>query len=167
MRSTARKASCGISTEPIRFIRCFPSFCFSSSFRLRDVAAVALGEDVLAHRPDRLAADDMRADRGLDRHLEHLPRDELLELLDQRLAGSVRVRAMDDEAQRVDRLPAHEEVELDEIAVAVADVLVVEAGVPARSTLQQVVEVDDELAERHLEMEVHSLRIEVLHVLEL
>src|SRR6188508_677584 len=67
----------------------------------RDVAAVALGEDVLAHRPDRLAADDMRADRGLDRHLEHLPRDELLELLDQRLAGSVRVRAMDDEAQRV------------------------------------------------------------------
>ena len=35
MRSTARKASCGISTEPIRFIRCFPSFCFSSSLRLR------------------------------------------------------------------------------------------------------------------------------------
>src|SRR6185503_9080448 len=35
IRSTARNASCGISTVPICFIRRFPSFCFSSSFRLR------------------------------------------------------------------------------------------------------------------------------------
>ncbi len=34
-RSIARKASCGISTEPTRFIRCLPSFCFSRSLRLR------------------------------------------------------------------------------------------------------------------------------------
>ncbi len=33
--STARKASCGISTEPTCFIRFLPSFCFSSSFRFR------------------------------------------------------------------------------------------------------------------------------------
>ena len=33
--STARKASCGISTRPIRFMRFLPSFCFSSSLRLR------------------------------------------------------------------------------------------------------------------------------------
>ena len=35
IRRTARKASCGISTDPIRFIRCLPSFCFSSSLRFR------------------------------------------------------------------------------------------------------------------------------------
>ena len=34
-RSTARKASCGMSTRPTRFIRFFPSFCFSSSLRFR------------------------------------------------------------------------------------------------------------------------------------
>jgi len=34
-RSTARKAVWGISTLPTVFIRFFPSFCFSSSFRLR------------------------------------------------------------------------------------------------------------------------------------
>src|SRR6476661_11274766 len=45
-----------------------------------DVAAVALGEDVLADRPDVLAGDDARADGGLDGHLVLLPRDELLEL---------------------------------------------------------------------------------------
>ena len=42
-----------------------------------DVATVALREDVLAHRGDGLAGDDVAADRGLDRHLEHLARDEL------------------------------------------------------------------------------------------
>ena len=33
--STARNASCGISTRPTRFMRRLPSFCFSSSLRLR------------------------------------------------------------------------------------------------------------------------------------
>src|SRR5687768_13244696 len=33
-----------------------------------DVTAVALGEHVLAQRPDRLAGDDPGADGGLDRH---------------------------------------------------------------------------------------------------
>ena len=36
--STARKASCGMSTRPTRFIRFLPSFCFSSSFRLREMS---------------------------------------------------------------------------------------------------------------------------------
>ncbi len=36
--STARNASCGISTRPTRFIRFFPSFCFSSSLRLREMS---------------------------------------------------------------------------------------------------------------------------------
>ena len=33
--STARKAFCGMSTEPIDFIRFLPAFCFSQSLRLR------------------------------------------------------------------------------------------------------------------------------------
>ena len=36
--STARNASCGISTRPTRFIRRLPSFCFSSSLRLREIS---------------------------------------------------------------------------------------------------------------------------------
>jgi hypothetical protein len=36
--STARNASCGISTRPTRFMRFLPSFCFSKSFRLREMS---------------------------------------------------------------------------------------------------------------------------------
>src|SRR5882757_9108961 len=45
-----------------------------------DVTAVALAKHVLADGPDVLARNDSRTDRGLDRHLELLARDELLEL---------------------------------------------------------------------------------------
>src|SRR5439155_6961966 len=49
----------------------------------RDVAAVALRKDVLAHGRDVLTGDDLAADRRLDRHLEQLPRDHLPQLLSQ------------------------------------------------------------------------------------
>ena len=40
-----------------------------------DVAAVAFGQHVLAHRLHRLPRDDLGPDRRLDDHLEQLPRD--------------------------------------------------------------------------------------------
>src|SRR5690349_14319803 len=45
-----------------------------------DVAAVALGQHVLADGADVLPCDHPRPDRRLDRHLELLPRDELAQL---------------------------------------------------------------------------------------
>lgn len=38
LESTAMKASCGTSTEPTIFMRFLPSFCFSSSLRLREMS---------------------------------------------------------------------------------------------------------------------------------
>src|SRR4026208_1142161 len=94
-----------------------------------DVAAVALGQHVLAHRPDRLAADDMRADCRLDRHFEHLPRDQLLELLDQRLPDPEGLGPMDDPGEGGHRLAADHDVELHQFAGPIAQVRVVEAGI--------------------------------------
>src|SRR6478735_6751891 len=48
-----------------------------------DVATVTLGQHVLAHRAHALAGDDIAADGRLDRDLEHLAGDELLESLGQ------------------------------------------------------------------------------------
>src|SRR5712691_10222992 len=47
----------------------------------RDVAAVALGEHIFAQRLHSFARDDAAADRGLDRDLEHLTRNQLAHLL--------------------------------------------------------------------------------------
>ena len=53
---------------------------FEQLFLSGDVAAVALGENVLAHRLYGLACDDLAADGRLNGHLEQLTRDVLLEL---------------------------------------------------------------------------------------
>ena len=81
----------------------------------RDVAAVALGDDVLAEGLHGRAGDDLGADGRLDGHLEHLPRDDFLEL-DADVAAAVEgAVAVDDDGERVDRLAVDEDVELDQV----------------------------------------------------
>src|SRR5206468_10470611 len=65
----------------------------------RDIAAVALRGDVLAHGLHGLARDHPAADRRLDRDLVELPRDDGAQLLDERLAFLVRLVAVDDAAE--------------------------------------------------------------------
>src|SRR5205085_2007694 len=76
----------------------------------RDVAAVTLGEHVLAHRLDRFTRDDAPADRRLNRDLEHLTRNQLAHLRRQRAAAIVCHVPMDDDRQRVDRIAVHENI---------------------------------------------------------
>src|SRR3954453_7216308 len=82
----------------------------------RDVAAVALGQHVLAHRPDGLTRDHVRANGRLYRDFEHLARDQLLELVDERTPLALSARPMRDERQRVDGLAGDEDVEAYEVA---------------------------------------------------
>src|SRR5689334_15645278 len=113
-----------------------------------DVTAVALRQHVLPLRAECFARDDLAADRRLDRDLEHLSRDQLLELLAQRAAVRVRLLAVDDRRQRVDRLAVEQDVELDDVRLLVPVELIVERRVAARDRLQPVVEVEHDLPER-------------------
>jgi hypothetical protein len=54
---------------------------------------------------------------------------------------------VDDHREAVDAVAVDQEVELDEVALAVVVELVVEAGVAAADRLQPVVEVVDDLVE--------------------
>ncbi|SKU54716.1 Uncharacterised protein [Mycobacteroides abscessus subsp. abscessus] len=56
---------------------------------------------------------------------------------------------MDDGAERVDRLSLQQDVDLDQIGLLLAGLLVIQAGVAARARLQRVKEVEDDLAQRH------------------
>ena len=55
------------------------------------------------------------------------------ELLGQRAAALRRLVARDDERKRIDRLAVEQDLELHQIALAIADHLVVERGVPLRA----------------------------------
>ena len=55
-----------------------------------------------------------------------------------------------DDRQRVDRLAVDQDVHLDEVALAVADLVIVEAGIAAADRLQPVVEVEHHLIEGQL-----------------
>src|SRR6266508_996439 len=114
----------------------------------RDVAAVALGGDVLAHGLDGLPRDDPAADGGLDGHLEHLARDHAAQLLDQRLASLVGRVAVHDDAERVDGIAVEEDVELDQVGGPEVGEVVVERRVALGDRLQLVGEVHDDLGER-------------------
>src|SRR5262245_8437726 len=95
----------------------------------RDVAAVTFGQDVFAHRLDRLAGDDALTDGGLDRHLEQLPLDELAHLFDQRAStriGGVLVR---DQRERVNKITRDHHVQFHQVGLAVTRQMIIERGV--------------------------------------
>src|SRR5688572_16519356 len=82
----------------------------------RDVAAVALRQHILSQRLHRRAGDDLVADRGLDRDLKQLPRNELAQLVGDLAAVLVGLLAVDDDAERVHGVAVDQHVELHEVA---------------------------------------------------
>src|SRR5690606_24099218 len=128
----------------------------------RDVAAVALGGHVLAERLDRLARDHPPADRGLDRHVEHVARDLLAQPLAHVAPALLRVVTVADRRERVDRRPVHEDVELDQVGREEAEQLVGERGVALAPRLELVVVVEHDLGQRHVVDQDHARRAEVL-----
>src|SRR3954452_5884461 len=94
-----------------------------------DVAAVALGQHVLALRLDRLACDHPSTDGRLDRHVEQLPGDERAQLLGHALAVLLRLGPVDDRGEGVDGDAVEHDLDLHQLAHLVPGGLVVEAGV--------------------------------------
>ena len=93
-----------------------------------DVAAVALGQNVLAHGLDGLAGDDLAADGSLDRNLEQGAGDVVPQLFADAAALAVGVVAEDDHGQSVHGVAVQQEVQLHEVALAVLLELIVVAG---------------------------------------
>src|SRR5688572_17381534 len=79
-----------------------------------------------------------------------MARDEVLEALAELAAAGLGGDAVDDHRERVDRLAVDQDVHLDEVALAVADLVIVEARIAAADRLQPVVEVEHHLVQRQL-----------------
>src|SRR5713101_3084674 len=131
-----------------------------------DVAPVALRQDVFANRRYGLARDHLTADGRLDRHFVQLAGDDRVQLLDQLPALDLSLATVGDQRQGVDRVAGDQHVELDQLALAEPDHLVVHRGVALRAGLQLVVEVVNDLAQRNLILEHDTVARPVLQLLE-
>ena len=121
---------------------------FQQLFLARYVAAVAFCGHVLAHRGDGFARDHFAADRGLDGDLEQMPRDQVFQALAHAAAARLRCTPVDDHAQRIDRVAVDQDAHLDKVALAVADLVVIERRITSAYALQPVVEVEHYFVER-------------------
>ncbi len=75
----------------------------------------------------------------------------------------VRLVAVDDDRERLDRVAGDQDLHLDEVGGLVAQTVVVVGGVALGAALEGVEEVRDDLAKRHVVGELDPLRGEVLH----
>src|SRR5438046_1652377 len=95
-------------------------------FLARHIAAVAFCQHVFTESLDRFARDDLRADRRLDRDVEHLPRNQRTHLRCDFASPMDRNRAMHHHRQRVDTLAVDQNIELDDIRRAKLPEFVIE-----------------------------------------
>ena len=116
----------------------------------RDIAAVALGQNVLAERFDRFTGDDLAADGRLHRDFKQLAGDVVLQLFDNSSGSRIGVVGVDDERQRVHRFAVEQDVELDELRFPVAEQLIVERRIPLGARFQRIEKVVDDFVERQL-----------------
>src|SRR5438552_8724517 len=77
------------------------------------VTAIAFGKYVLSHGGERLPGDHLAPDRGLDRDLIELARDDRLELLHEAPALGLRLAPVADQRKGIDRLAGDQHVQLD------------------------------------------------------
>src|SRR3954470_9063392 len=116
----------------------------------RDVAAIALRRHVLAQRAHGFARDDLATDGGLDRYLEHVWRDELLELLHHGPAAAFCAGAVNQHGERVDRIGVDQDLHFYQVGGLVVGEVIVERGVTLRYRLQAIVEIEDHFVQRQI-----------------
>src|SRR5260370_5508656 len=110
----------------------------------RDIAAVTFGGNVLAQRLDGFARDNLGADAGLNRHFEHLARDQFAHLFAQRPAPFVSLVAMHDYRKRVDHLALDPNIQFNQRPSPEFQKLVVQRSVAPAHRFQPIVKVEDD-----------------------
>ena len=126
------------------------------------VTTVALGGHIFAHLLHGLAGDDFSADCGLDGDIILLTWNQFFELLAHAATQSHGIVNMGQRAQGIHGLAVEQDVQLDELRLAVAVDIVVERGISLADALEFVVEVDDDLAQRDVKRQFHAVTRDIL-----
>ena len=131
-----------------------------------NVAAVALGENVLAHRLHGLAGNDAGTDGCLNGDLEELTGNVLLQFFGDLAGAGVCLVLVNDERESVHLIAVQEKIELDKFARNIAFEFVVERRITAGTAFEGVEKVIDDFIEREIVVKLHASRVEIFHVVE-
>src|SRR6266436_5269784 len=143
----------------------FAFFLFFEEFAFaRNVAAVALGENVFSDGRDGFARDHAAADGGLNGDFEHLAGNQFAETGDEFAAAFVGHVAMSDHRQRIDGLAANEDVEFYQVGLLVAFEMVVEGGVAAGDGFEAIVKIENDFVQRQFVGEHDASRRKIFEV---
>ena len=139
------------------------AFLFLEQFALTaDITAVTLGEDIFADLLDGLAGNDLGSDSGLDSDVELLTRKEFFEFLTHATTEIDGIVAVGEGREGIDLLAVEEDIQFDEVGRSEAVHVPIEGGVALGDGFEFVVEIDDDLAERHVEEKLHAVAGDIL-----
>ena len=122
-----------------------------------DVASVTFGSDVLADLLDGLAGDNLASDCGLYGDVELLTGKEFLEAFTHAAAEGDGVVDVGERGEGVDAFAVEEDVEADKFGGAEAGGVIIEGSVATTDALEFVVEVDDDFAQWHEELDFDAV----------
>src|SRR3989344_1723754 len=143
----------------LSFFLFFQQFTFA-----RRIAAIAFGGHVLAQGLDRLARDDLGADRRLNGDVEHLPWYQLAQLARQLTPAILALLAVHDHRQGVHFIAIDQHVKLAQVGGAELHEIVIEGGVSTTGRLEPVEEIEDNFIQWQFISE-HRLAAMIGHVL--
>ena len=134
------------------------AFLFLEQFALTaHVAAVTLGKHVLADLLDRLAGDDLRADSRLNGDVELLTGQQLFEFLAHAASEIHSVVAVGEGRERIHLFAVEEDIQFDEVGGAETVHVPIEGRIALGDGFEFVVEINDDLAQRHVEEQFHTV----------
>ena len=102
---------------------------------------------------------------ALNRHLEHLARDVLLELFCHLAGTGIGAVGMDDKGEGVHHLAADHDVQFDQLGLLVAGKLIVKGGISLGAGSERIEKVVDNLVERQLVVQLYAVGVQILGIL--
>src|ERR1035441_7743405 len=128
----------------------------------RNIAAITFRNNVLANGVHGFTGDDLGADGGLDRHLEHLAGNEFPHFGNQKFPAFVGEVTVHDDGERVHGFTGNQDVELHHWRFPIVGQMVIEGSVATRNGFEAVVKVEDDLVQGQFVVQHHARGTDVL-----
>ena len=125
-----------------------------------DITTITLGSHILTHLTHSLSGNNLCTNGRLNGNIKLLAGDELFEFLAHLATEVIGVVGEDERRECIHRLAIEQNIEFREAALTIANLVVVKRGITPRDALQLIVEVEDNLRQRHIEVNLHPLGAE-------